>query len=64
MSGDRFVIHYLDDFLVMGAPDTSECSIALGTMLDVFHHLGFAIAIEKLEGPTPCLDHGSSSLNG
>ena len=57
-AGTGFVIHYLDDFLVMGAP---ECSIALGMMLDVFHHLG---AVEKLEGPTPCPDRGSLSLNG
>ena len=50
------MIHYLDDFLVTGAPGTSKCSIALGTMLDVFRRLGFPLAIEKLEGPTPCLE--------
>lgn len=55
-AGTGFVIHYLDDFLVTGAPSTSECSIALRTMLDVFHRLGFPLAIEKLEGPTPRLE--------
>ena len=36
-----FVIHYLDDFLVMGRPGTDECGRALDTLLKVFQQLGF-----------------------
>ena len=55
-SGVHFVLHYLDDYLVTGAPGTPECAIALKTMMSVFHRLGFPIACEKVEGPTPCLE--------
>ena len=55
-AGVGFVVHYLDDFLVTGAPGTPECATALRTILDVFCRLGFPIAIEKLEGPTPRLE--------
>ena len=55
-TGVSFVIHYLDEFLVIGAPATSECSVALGIVMDVFHRLGFPVAVEKLEGPTPHLE--------
>ena len=30
--------------------------MALRTMMSVFHRLGFPIAREKVEGPTPCLE--------
>ena len=55
-AGVSFVIHYLDDFLVTGAPATSECAVALGIVMDVFRRLGFPVAVEKLEGPTPRLE--------
>ena len=55
-AGVNFVIHYLNDFLAIGAPGTSECAGAMRTMIDVFHRLGFPIAVEKLEGPTPRLE--------
>ena len=54
--GVAFIIHYLDDFLVTGAPASSECAVALKRVMDVFQRLGFPIAIEKLEGPTTCLE--------
>ena len=46
-----FIIHYLDDILVTGAPASSKCAVALRRVMDVFQRLGFPIAIEKLEGP-------------
>lgn len=55
-SGVQFVLHYLDDYLVAGAPSSPECAAALTTMMDVFNRLGFPIASEKVEGPTPCLE--------
>lgn len=51
-----FVIHYLDDFLVAGAPNSPECKRSLETLLGVFSRLGLPVAMEKLEGPTTSLD--------
>ena len=45
-------IHYLDDFLIAGKPDSDECKKALQTMLQVCEQLGFPIAQTKIEGPT------------
>ena len=53
--GVKFVIHYLDDFLVIGAPYSPECVAALTTLLRVFDLLGLPVAVEKVEGPCPCL---------
>ena len=54
--GVKFAIHCLDDFLVVGAPDSPECAEALDTLRRVFSHLGLPVAIEKLEGPWYCLN--------
>ena len=49
--GVNFIIHYLDDFLVIGAPESNECAMALATVLRVFERLGLPAAPNKLEGP-------------
>ena len=54
--GGRFVIHYLDDFLVIGAPNSPECGEALRCLLEVFKRLGIPVAINKLEGPVTLLE--------
>ena len=46
------LIHYLDDFLLVGLPTSNDCEQALALMLDLCARLGFPIASEKLEGPT------------
>ena len=48
-------MHYLDDFLILGQPGSSECHQALEKVLAVFWDLGVPVAPEKLEGPTTCL---------
>ena len=53
--GVRFVIHYLDDFLLIGMPGSEECADSLGILLRTFKRLGLPIAINKLEGPWTCL---------
>ena len=50
--GVDFLIHYLDDFLLIGRPDSEECAGALTKLLEVFKQIGFPVAPEKLEGPT------------
>ena len=50
--GVRGVIHYLDDFLLLGSPNTDECARALALTLQVCHQLGVPLAEDKIEGPT------------
>ena len=42
------LIHYLDDFLIAGRPDSDECDQALQIMLQVCQRLGFPIAEGKI----------------
>ena len=44
-------IHYLDDFLLVGAPASQECQQALKVALQVCQQLGVPIAAHKTEGP-------------
>ena len=55
-AGVSFIIHYLDDFLIIGAPNSPECRSALRIVMETFARLGLPLAINKLEGPTMCLD--------
>ena len=49
--GVREVFHYLDDFLVLGHPNSAECGHNLAKLLQWSQWLGFPIAFEKVEGP-------------
>lgn len=46
------LIHYLDDFLLVGPATSNQCKQALELILKLCAQLGFPIAMEKLEGPT------------
>ena len=48
-------LHYLDDFLFLGAPPTDEAQRALDTVLTVFRTLGIPVAVHKTEGPATTL---------
>ena len=54
--GVRFAIHYLDDFLVIGRPNSPECARAVGKLLDLLERLGFPVAVEKRESPATALE--------
>ena len=45
------IIHYLDDFLLVGAPGSPECAESLAKLLELFKELGLPVALDKLEGP-------------
>ena len=45
-----FVIHYLDDLLIIEAQNSSECQSAMRIVLETFAKLGLPLAINKLEG--------------
>ena len=53
--GVQFVIHYLDDFLVVGGSRCQAGLAQLGIVLSTFDELGIPVAMNKLEGPTSCL---------
>ena len=49
------ILHYLDDFLIMGPPLSPTCSAHPTTIMEVCSQLGIPLALEKLEGPTQSL---------
>lgn len=49
------LLHYLDDFLLMAPPESSECQDNLHTVQHICSLLGIPLAIEKVEGPTDSL---------
>ena len=53
--GVKFLIHYLDDYLTIGAPRSNECKESLEILLSTFGRLGIPVADDKLEGPESCL---------
>ena len=50
-AGVEVVLHYLDDFLLVGRPALAECGTNLDTLLGVFERLRIPVAMDKLEGP-------------
>ena len=53
--GVTHIFHYLDDFLVMGPPQSDACKANLHTLQTVCAKLGVPLAPEKQEGPTTTL---------
>ena len=53
--GLQQVFHYLDDFLIVALPQSSQCKEELQILLQCFGKLGVPAAEQKLEGPTTCL---------
>ena len=54
-AGIRYQIHYLDDFLFIGAPNTDEGARALSTAIQILQFLGVPVAVHKTEGPATCV---------
>ena len=48
-------LHYLDDFLLLGPPNSSHCEGALHKTLQLCSELGVQVAEEKTEGPSTTL---------
>jgi len=44
-------MHYLNDFLVFGAPNSQQCEIALGVSQQLCKELGVLLVLNKFEGP-------------
>ena len=61
--GVRAVIHYMDDFLLVRAPSTAECSQALATTIATCEEIGVPLAVDKTEGPATELSFLGIQLN-
>ena len=48
------ITHYLDDFIMVGAPATNECKRRLDILMSACRELGVPIATHKCEGPSAC----------
>ena len=49
------VLHYLDDFFTVGAPQSNQCAHNLDTIICICNKLGFPLATEKIKGPSTLL---------
>ena len=54
-SGVDHILHYLDDFLVLGPPGSGVCQAALDRMLSICQSLGVPLATDKIAGPSTSL---------
>ena len=53
--GVRHVMHYLDDFLMLGPPSSNQCHQSLEAFKQTCQQLGVPLAMEKVEGPLTSL---------
>ena len=53
--GVQFIIYYVDDFLLVGAPGSNQCAKVATLFLTLLDVLGVPVAWDKLKGPTPKL---------
>ena len=54
-AGITACLHYIDDFLTLGRPNSAECQRNLGILKAVCQALGVPLAEEKVEGPATIL---------
>ena len=58
----QFIIHNLDDFLIVGVPGSNQCPEGISLFLSLLDQLGVLMAWDKLEGPTTKLTFLVDSL--
>ena len=63
--GARYLWHYLDDFITIGAAGQGECKFNCDVMKQACTLLGIPLASEKYAGPTCCLvTYPATALEG
>ena len=55
-SGIENIVHYLDDFVILGAPGINQCALDLQLLETLCETLGVPLAPEKKEGPSTRLE--------
>ena len=53
--GVQHIMHYLDDYLLLGSPESLECQRALEITLTCCQNMGVPVADHKTEGPSTVL---------
>ena len=53
--GLSHLLHYLDDYLIIGPPASPRCATHLALFLRVCDRLGIPVTMDKVEGPAPVL---------
>ena len=54
-NGISFIIHYLDDFLLLGHPHSQQCAESVAKLVSILDQLRMSVAWDKLEGQAPKL---------
>ena len=54
-AGVSYIMHYLDDFLVLDNPGSNECQTNLSIIKECCEMLGIPLALENVEGPSTSL---------
>ena len=49
------ILHYLDDFIMIGPPDSEDCAGYMQKFNEICSKLGAPVAEEKTVGPVTCL---------
>ena len=55
------IMHYLDDFLVLGRAGSEDCGKSLATSLQLCLTLGVSVAAHKTEGPSTSISFSGHS---
>ena len=58
-----YLIHYLDDYLLMDIPQSPQCRHHVSIFLNTCHRLSIPVAIDKLEGSSTTLTFLSLKLD-
>lgn len=59
----NIMLHYVDDFLFIGSPDSGQCHQLVNSFLRVTAKLGVPLALDKAEGPCTILSFLGIELN-
>ena len=54
-SGVKHIFHYIDDFVIVGPPNSDDCSFGLRSFRQTCENLGLLVAEDKTEGPAKYL---------
>ena len=61
--GVEFLFHYLDDFAVIGPPNSRACHHALNMLKRICAELGVPLAPEKQAGPSAIITFLGNTIN-
>ena len=53
--GVLHIFHYVDDFILVGSPNSQDCGASMATALQTFNRLQVLIEPDKCEGPATTL---------